>query len=197
MDRYANFTHLFADQAEGVDFRRHISNRNSQVAVIAPHGGAIEPGTLEIAEAVAANSFSYYAFEGCRRRANADLHVTSTNFDEPMGVGLVESAQSVIAIHGEGSHSATVFIGGRDQARAEIIEKNLREAGFSTARHENPELQGIAPQNICNRGITGAGVQLEISRGLRQQLFESLSLQGRKKPTEMLQVLATAIRSAL
>ena len=35
---------------------------------------------------------------------------------------------------------------------------------------QNSKYRGVNPKNICNRGATGKGVQLEISRGLRDDL---------------------------
>jgi phage replication-related protein YjqB (UPF0714/DUF867 family) len=54
------------------------------VAVIAPHGGGIEPGTSELATAIAGDDFSLYLFEGLKSAGNGELHITSTNFDEPI-----------------------------------------------------------------------------------------------------------------
>jgi phage replication-related protein YjqB (UPF0714/DUF867 family) len=45
------------------------------LAILAPHGGGIEPGTSELAEAVAGEGLSFYAFEGLKRSGNAVLHV--------------------------------------------------------------------------------------------------------------------------
>jgi phage replication-related protein YjqB (UPF0714/DUF867 family) len=35
---------------------------------------------------------------------------------------------------------------------------------------EDPSLSGRSRNNICNRGRTGSGIQLEIRRGLRDEL---------------------------
>ena len=91
-DRYANFKELKANEREGVDYeicKRFIS---SAVAIIAPHGGKIEPGTSELAEGIAGADYTYYSFKGLKNEkgANRELHITSSNFDEPIAVGLVE-----------------------------------------------------------------------------------------------------------
>jgi phage replication-related protein YjqB (UPF0714/DUF867 family) len=44
-----------------------------EFAVIAPHGGAIEPGTTEVAEAIAGDRFSFYTLEGVKTRDNKRL----------------------------------------------------------------------------------------------------------------------------
>lgn len=86
-DKYATFSLLAESMREGRDFRRRRRKRRVATAVIAPHGGGIEPGTSEVADAVAADDFSFYAFEGIKSK-NGDLHITSTRFDEPRCVTL-------------------------------------------------------------------------------------------------------------
>lgn len=57
MDRYSNFEALRAEQTEGRDFRIRVGlPEEAMVASIAPHGGAIEPGTSELATAIAGGS---------------------------------------------------------------------------------------------------------------------------------------------
>lgn len=137
---------------------------------MAPHGGWIEPSTSELAEAVAGKEFSFYTFRGIRESGNHTLHLTSHRFDEPVALQAVSDADVVVAFHGErtADHSF-VMLGGR---RMELI-RSLREAlsgeGFAV-RDPRPGLGGTNPRNICNRGSSGAGVQLELSEGLRSAL---------------------------
>jgi len=77
--------------------------KGSNTIIVAPHGGAIEPGTSEVAREVANNDLSLAIFEGIKPRNNDRLHITSTNFDEPRCVALVQESDTVVAIHGEGS----------------------------------------------------------------------------------------------
>ena len=82
-DTYCNFDELVAHQRRNVDYRIHASIRPSPVAIIAPHGGGIEPGTSELAQAIAGDNFSYYCFESVRLAENKQLHIASHRFDEP------------------------------------------------------------------------------------------------------------------
>ncbi len=59
------------------------------------------------------------------------------------------------------------------------------------------ELQGKSPKNICNRGLTNQGVQLEISRGLRLAMFDGLTYEGRKHKTSVFESFILAVREAL
>ncbi len=139
--------------------------------LVAPHGGAIEPGTSEVAVSVAEDWYSYYLFEGMRAHHNQALHITSVNFDEPTWLSLVRSAQIVVTIHGEKSSSEVIYIGGQHAAAIAAVRAALEPAGFQVREHEDVLLSGRDKRNICNKGICGKGVQLELSRGLRKFFF--------------------------
>lgn len=195
MDRYSNFEALKAEQTEGRDFRVRVAMREeATVAVIAPHGGAIEPGTSELAFAIAGEQLSFAIFDGTKAAQNRDLHITSTNFDEPRCTNVVARSRTAVAIHGENSQEATVFTGGADAMLRSHISNALEESGFTVREHENPNLQGKSRANICNRGTSGAGVQLELSRGLRSTLFESLKAAGRARQTQVFHQFVDAVR---
>ena len=88
-------------------------------------------------------------------------------------------------------------MGGRDDSlRAKLIAA-LERYGYVVKTHGNPDLHGLAAENICNRGRHSAGIQLELSSGLRQTFFQSLTDKGRKKPTDELVRFAAAVREAL
>ena len=134
-DKYKNFEELAANEQEGSDFQVRFRTRRGPMAVIAPHGGGIEPGTSELADAIANADLSFYAFEGIKKAANRVLHITSGRFDD----------------------------------------KN----------------------NICNRGQSGKGVQLELSHGLRALLFRTLDKSGRQHPTEQFGRFVNAVRRGI
>ncbi len=174
MDRYSNFAELAAGERAGVDYQIHVENRGTPLAIIAPHGGRIEPGTLEIAATIAGDALSFYAFEALRAAGKrGSLHITSARFDEPLALALVGEAQKVVAIHGRANDGdpLTVGVGGLDTALRDKIAAALTTAGFAAAVVAQGSLTGRDPANICNRGVTGAGVQLELPRGLRGQLM--------------------------
>jgi phage replication-related protein YjqB (UPF0714/DUF867 family) len=190
-DKYDNFAALSA--AEPADaFSISVCDRASQVAVAAPHGGGIEPGTSEIAIAIAGAHLSYYLFEGHKRQGNTALHITSANFDEPCGLALMRSAACVLTVHGEASESEAVYLGGRNLALKRALSAALVTHGYVV--REDANLQGLDARNICNLGETGAGVQLELSVGLRRSFFESLSRAGRAKPSARLAEFSAIVR---
>jgi phage replication-related protein YjqB (UPF0714/DUF867 family) len=198
-DKYPDFATLARNEQSGIDYRALVRRVRPEFAIIAPHGGGIEPGTSEIADAIAGEKFSFYTFEGLRSSGNADLHITSTRFDEPMCLIVLGHSRAVLTLHGEHSEEdgEGVFVGGLDTALAARIGRVLARKGFDVREHEDPDLQGREPKNLCNRGTSGAGVQLELSRAVRKTMFESLTRAGRKKPTARFEVFVTALRKAL
>lgn len=196
-DKYNNYEELRKNEQQDRGYRIRCRKGTSRSVIIAPHGGSIEPGTSEIADAVAGKDHSYYLFEGTKTSGNGDLHITSTGFDEPHGVKLVQQATNVLALHGCAGDEKTVYIGGLDAGLKRKIQESLTQAGFKTAEHRNPELQGINASNICNRGEKGQGVQLEISSGLRKKMFYSLKAKDRNKGTALFEALVDALKKAL
>lgn len=173
IDKYSSFAELAAGEKAGVDYEIQVENRGTPVAIIAPHGGCIEPGTSEIAASIAGDVHSFYAFEALQPAVKrGSLHITSARFDEPLALSLVGAARSVIAIHGraDDGNSMTVSVGGLDTMLRDEVVAALTAAGFAAAAVAQGNLAGRDPANICNRGVSGKGVQLELPRMLRKQL---------------------------
>jgi len=144
-DRYANYTELSRNETENRDYRRVIvRNTLSNVAVIAPHGGLIEPGASEIARAIAGENFNLYLFEGIKPRRNfKDLHITSQHFDEPKCLGLLAECEIVIAIHG---YTAAWFIPRTPRTActsflASLLRRRTPDISSCTPRPLEPRLQ--------------------------------------------------------
>jgi phage replication-related protein YjqB (UPF0714/DUF867 family) len=182
-DTYRSFAELAASEEEGRDYERELVRRESDILIIAPHGGGIEQGTSEIAAAVAGEDFSLYCFKGTKRSGNKDLHITSTSFDDPQCLDLVKRSRNVVAIHGLRGRDQVINVGGLDQRLKTRLLAALNEAGFE-AREDDSHHSGTFPSNMCNRGPGGGGVQLEITEGLRRTMFKRLDRKGRriKKP---------------
>jgi phage replication-related protein YjqB (UPF0714/DUF867 family) len=198
-DTYHNFEELTQHERPGIDFGLAIRRAEQAFAIVAPHGGGIEAGTSEIADAIARQQWSFYSFEGLKRKGNGILHITSTDFDEPMCLLLLGVTNRVVTIHGEESDDdgEGVFLGGRDLELGASIGCLLTDAGFNVLKHPDPSLQGLDRKNICNRGTAGAGVQLELSLSVRETFFDSLTREGRTHPTPRLNAFADAIARAL
>lgn len=172
--RRQSFQEIAAAKTEGFDYKINVINRNSRIVVIAPHGGDIEPGSSEIAAAVAGTDLSLYDFRGLRNTSgHGELHLASHRFDEPRCVRLDEAAETVVAIHGrkDGDDAQRVWIGGLDVQACRKTMAELTKAGFGAVVREPGEtLAGTAVLNICNRGKRKMGIQLEIPKALRVRL---------------------------
>lgn len=195
MTKYRSFKELAVRETEGRDYRIRERCGLSGIAVIAIHGGGIEPGTTEIAEAVAGERHAFYTFSGLKASGNACLHITSRHFNEPRGLRLVQRAGTVLSIHGCGDTEPIVLLGGRFTRLGQRIKQSLEDAGFTVRR--SVRFPGLSPHNICNRCGLRMGVQLEISAGLRTRMFENLSRAQRKKPSPLLSRFVLAIQAAL
>src|SRR5262249_40676528 len=145
-------------------------------------------GTSQIAAAIATDRYSLYCFEGCKKAHNDELHITATNFDEPRCRELVKRSDTVIAVHGLAGKDKRIDVGGLDQKLRNRIAENLKRAGFDASIIATGPHAAIDRANICNRARTGAGVQLEITRGLRDAL---------KKDEAYLQLFARAVQEAI
>jgi phage replication-related protein YjqB (UPF0714/DUF867 family) len=196
-DRYVNYLQLAQAECEGNDYRVVSAPRPSRFAIVAPHGGNIEPGTSEIAQALAAHDHACYVFEGLKYCGNGALHITSANFDEPRCLDLLQSTHTAITVHGESSDTQHVFVGGLDNELRAQLSAALHAGGFSVALHANPKMQGVHPRNVCNRARSGRGVQLEIARGLRESFFASMTEPGRQCPTARLAEFVQIVRHVL
>jgi phage replication-related protein YjqB (UPF0714/DUF867 family) len=173
-DRYSSFAALKASEQEGVTYSRIVRSTQSPVAIIAPHGGNIEPTTDIIARQIAAEDHNLYCFCGERD----DLHITSSNFDDPDCLKLLADCVMVVTIHGlRNDNEADVYVGGLAPGDKLITAFNV--AGFSAASAHGTSYAGTHPRNICNRGKSGKGIQLEITRSLRDRLRDEAEKRDR------------------
>jgi len=188
MISHKSFRELANREVEGLDYRIRFEVRDPRVLIMAPHGGRIEPATAEVAEAIAGMEYSFYSFEGLKADGNGVLHIESHLFDEPRALRAVEKADTIITVHGQVDwEEAFVMVGGLDDGLRSEIQRQLEAAGFQT-RPPSEGLMGTDPMNICNRGKRGRGVQLEISRKVRD---------GLRASQDRLQALANAVRKGI
>jgi phage replication-related protein YjqB (UPF0714/DUF867 family) len=169
-DDFRSYDDLARHFSEGVDYAVHVVARErSRIAILAPHGGRIEGRTSEVARLIAGDDHALYLFEGLRTTGdNFDcLHLSSRWFDEPRALKLVARCDTVVAVHGYVGPGPDVLLGGLNDGLKDRIAQGLAGAGLSclTGGHRFP---GKDPRNICNRGRSGAGVQLELSDRLRK-----------------------------
>lgn len=195
-DLYRSFAELTQNEREEVDYRRFIQEKNSPVTVIALHGGSIEPGTAELARAIAGDDFSLYVFESLKPIGDNKMHITSYRFDDPLCLRVVARAQTVVAIHGCQGHAGRVFVGGLDEKLKSEAISALQLAGY-TACEDLSHHAGKYHRNICNRGITGKGLQLEIDTTLRRKMFHDDAGSDLGSPTHDFTLFTATLREIL
>ncbi len=171
VDIYHNFKELRSNTVENVDYKIETNVTDSDVIIIAIHGGKIERGTTELAYALSShNGYNYYSYIGLRRKGNSALHITSEKFDEPTASEMVSKSKTTLSIHGCSGSEEFTYIGGLDTELGNKIKESLTKYGF-TVLDTPKNMAGISPNNIVNKNMSGLGVQLEISKGLRTQFL--------------------------
>jgi phage replication-related protein YjqB (UPF0714/DUF867 family) len=210
-DVFAANSDLYRNRTEGTDFGRR-SRRNGVLdndptargsvalsTVVAPHGGGIEPGTSELCVAIAGYHpatlvatggppYDYWMLEGLRSTNNSELHVTTTHCDDAMALSLCGGARTALSLHGctvaAANGMGEVLVGGRNTALRGLLIARLRDAGFDAVdATSHPSLGGVAPENLTNRTLLGAGVQLEIITPVRDAMFTVNTHAQRKNTT--------------
>ena len=203
-DYYRSMTDLLKDTQEGKDWTKESTNRHSNVLIFAPHGGNIEKGTTELTKAIAnKGNYDYYAFNGTRNKNNSQLHVTSTNYNDPDLINRNYNKDVSISVHGAGQSQGknTVLIGGRDEKLIQLISKELSTFKFNVQRSLG-HLAGIDTNNVVNYNKKGQGVQLELTPDLRKSFFSngddsSKARKNEKNWTSTMNRFATAINNAI
>ena len=196
MDKYANFAELSGCEGLDVDYQVHVRTGNTRYAIVAPHGGYIERGTRQLADAIAGDEHGFYCFEAIHKRAAQRLHVTSDNFDEPKAFAAAATVDTVLSVHGARGNQAAAYFGGLDFALRTLMIERLRRAGIEAADDPSPTRQGRGASNICNRGRSGKGVQLELTVGMRKALFRRLP-DDRWEPNSLFATFVGTLREVL
>jgi phage replication-related protein YjqB (UPF0714/DUF867 family) len=144
---------------------------------------------------------SHYEFAGIMAANNfATLHVTSTNFDEPICNALVTSSRRCLSFHGYSGTDdlAETSIGGLDTVMKGRVAGALTQAGFRVITAAQ-EISGSDPANIANKTTTGMGVQVEMSNALRASFFPngdlSRSMRDSGQRTKAFTAYVGALRS--
>jgi phage replication-related protein YjqB (UPF0714/DUF867 family) len=188
---FPNFAALKGAKKEDKDYRvvvRSGSNTGGAL-VMTPHGGGIERHVSMITAAVADGDLDMYCFEGIMREGNAELHITSENFDEDRAIELLKTKSTVVAIHGRADEgdADTIYLGGKDADLVAAIDEGLRAAGLKT-KGSGHRFPGMKDSNIVNRGSTGKGAQLELPLSMRDRLANE---------PKLLEVFRSAVRGAI
>ena len=230
-DQYGTMIELYSDPLNiegstyGKRWRRHewiqivegqaTEDPEGERIVLAIHGGGIERGTSEIGMAVAGyhpatlarstdclGLHDLWMFEGLLSSGNSRLHVTATNFDDPIALKLVEISKRCLSLHGldDVPGGADIQIGGLDAELSSTVLQELTAAEISAAIANQEGTNGNDLKNICNKTTISAGVQLEMAETYRESLFapgcNTRELRKKNTNTNFCK-LVTALRKAM
>ena len=169
----SSFKDLSLLKKEGQDFEVNLRTGTTQSLVMAIHGGTIEPGTSELADATAGEKHSYYSFTGLVDDY-LSLHLTSTEFDEPRLLVLAQQAQNCLGLHGLKDDQIDFCIGGANAEKRKRYFKLLSQKfpKWRTCELCCPPNLGTSSQNIVNK-CQFSGVQIEMGSTLRLELKQN------------------------
>jgi phage replication-related protein YjqB (UPF0714/DUF867 family) len=179
-DHYQNFAEIAQKNKEGRDYLIEVSDRESGILVMAFHGGFIEPGTTELAKAIAGAELSFYGFSGLIEKETDEasytsslLHLTSARFDEPKLMSLTKKKEFCLAIHGFGGAEGDFCVGGANAEQRKIITEQLSKAfpDFKSCELCCNPFNGTSLENPVNHCLK-RGVQIELSPGLRRKILK-------------------------
>jgi phage replication-related protein YjqB (UPF0714/DUF867 family) len=188
MPAYQSFAELVLSAVKGEDYDVVVIKRDATTTIAAIHGGQIEPPTGELARAIAAEDCNLYELRGLRADGAERLRIAVARYDEMRLRALMERSLEALALLGADGDLPMVHLGGRNQALKRALSDELAQAGFAVS---GPASAGAAhdPTRFYNLPANG-GVQMELSRGLRQEL-----LAGPQSPRYA--ALVGAVRAAL
>ncbi|MBD3004889.1 poly-gamma-glutamate hydrolase family protein [Streptomyces sp. 5-10] len=186
-DRHQSWASFEANEKEGRDYRIDKTlNPDSNVAHIAIHGGGAECMTSDLAEEAAApKNQNFFALVATHDKFNERLRIPSTIFAHPDAVEMQKAVYFTFSYHGisdrdKEPEGGQVFVGGMDiQYRDEVAEA-LKKKGFnvttggiewgSTTPKGAEKEDNQSPKNIANKNQQPGGIQLELTRSLRDRM---------------------------
>lgn len=166
--KYSSYTELSREQRPNIDFKVTYRPGAKSFLITAPHGGNIEPGSTEIADAIASDKFGFYAFNGLKRDSS-DLYLPSTSFDEPELVRVTKNYGTTISVHIIEGSERLVYVGGRFRQLSSAISQVLAGKGYPVKPLPETSV-AYNMSNFINKTAVG-GVQIEITTALASEMF--------------------------
>jgi phage replication-related protein YjqB (UPF0714/DUF867 family) len=194
-----DFAAVVLAAVKGVDYAIEVRESGGYVAVVALHGGGIEPLTGELADAIAGAGHNLYLFRGLRESGNDALRVSPLRAQEMRLDNLIRRSKTVLSIAGAADVGRTVQVGGANEILRALLLQRLQEAGFEARPSETPGVDHSRAYFFNQAGL--GGVQLELSAALRASLvnapLHAFRWQDPACWNERLHDLVRAVRAAL
>ena len=159
------------------------------IAILAFHGGGIEPGTEQICRYIAKKSnSSLYVFSSRKKTGNWDCHIScrkispcdSANLSE-----IIDQCKVGIAIHGHAKDNEDIYVSGINKRLLKLISDNLKIRFDRDSIKTNLDLD--LPDDVSYEGekdhilnhFPETGVQIELPRFFRRVL--DVDMNGKSK----------------
>src|SRR5699024_387972 len=177
-----SFEKLESEEVENEDYTINSKDTGSDTLLIAIHGGGLEPGTTELVEYIAKeNNYSYYTFNGIKKSGNRKMHITSTDYDEPLALELVNKSLITLSFHGyDEPNKKHTYVGRLDTALVKKVNGKLNEDNFS-ASIEQERIDASEKDNIVNQNNKNKFAQIELSTDKREKFFKNISLSRKNR----------------
>jgi len=167
---YSSYSQLVLNTTQEIDYIVDVQQPSQEMALVAIHGGAIEPLTGEIVRAVAGERYSHYVFDGRRDYEIEALRIPLLRYDEMRLKALLQRSLAAVVIDGSPEQESVVHLGGGNRPLLAHVRAALEDLGWAPERLTLPGAS-YTPGRLYNWPKHG-GVLIELSRGLRQSLLK-------------------------
>ena len=166
-----DYSAVVLSAVKDVDYGVEVRQVASYVAIVALHGGGIEPLTSELADAIAGREHSLYTFRGLRENGNDALRISPLRASEMRLDNLIGHSKTVLSIAGAADVGMTVQVGGSNETLRNLLLHTLKEAGFDARPSDTPGVDHARAYFF--NGAEQGGVQLELSAALRASMLDA------------------------
>lgn len=165
---YRSFTELVLHAERGRDYAFRLREPGGAAVVTAIHGGAIEPLTGELAEAVAGEDYNLYVFQGLRAES-ARLRIPPLGYDELRLRALSERSRIAVALDGVPGQEQAIYVSGGNARLTQALADHLAAAGLPVAAADDV----FSSADFFFNTPPCGGAQVELSWELRASLTDA------------------------
>ena len=195
---FSSYSQLVLNTTQEIDYIVDVQQPSQEMALVAIHGGAIEPLTGEIVTAVAEDRYSRYVFDGRRENEIEALRIPLSRYDEIRLKALLQRSLAAVVIDGSPEKESVVHLGGGNRPLLAHVRAAMEKLGYAPERLTLPGAS-YTPSRLYNWPQRG-GVLIELSRGLRQSLLEGpldARFRDAEARNERFQALVDALQGAI
>ena len=194
---YRDLAQLVLHTRQGIDYRVDVVNRGGVAAIVAAHGGCIEPLTSELATALAGDEYSLFDFHGLVEGPR--LRVPIVSFSELRLTSLLQGGKTAVSVDGIRGNEPVAHVGGANQRLASLARASLMAADIQAKNAIAPKLVE-SPSRFFNQPSEG-GIHIELTEALRLSMTQApwaeLGWSDPQSWTPVFHAFVQAVRQAL